>query len=156
MTRLRSCGSSGARDPSVCGSARTTAQPLHVWGPAQLRSVSKQSWLVRLRGLHEWAGCPMETHGRGSWAQTVQTILGTSALDVTVDNNSEASFKKQAKYYADVMKILIAHSDQFEAVQVWGLTDMMSWRGSQYPLLFDGRGNPKPAFWAVADPDSVQ
>lgn len=84
-TRLRSCGSSGARDPSVCGSALTTAQPLHVWGPAQLRSVSKQSWLVRLRGLHEWAGCPTETHGRGSWAQTVQTILGTSALDVTVD-----------------------------------------------------------------------
>ncbi len=92
----------------------------------------------------------------------VQTIadlgisLRVSELDVTVDNNSEASFKKQAKYYADVMKILIDYSDQFEAVQVWGLCDMMSWRGSQYPLLFDGRGNPKPAFWAVADPDSVE
>lgn len=69
-TRLRSCNSSGARDPSVCGSALTTAQPLHVWGPAQLRSVSKQSWLVRLRGLHEWAGCPTETHGRESWADS--------------------------------------------------------------------------------------
>ena len=54
------------------------------------------------------------------------------------------------------MKILIDHSEQFEAVQVWGLCDMMSWRGSQYPLLFDGRGNPKPAFWAVADPESVK
>ena len=73
---------------------------------------------------------------------------------MTVDNNSETSFKKQAAYYADVMKILIEHSEQFEAVQVWGLTDLMSWRGSQYPLLFDGYGNPKPAFWAVADPDS--
>lgn len=82
--------------------------------------------------------------------------LRVSELDVTVSNNSEASFAKQAKYYADVMKILIAHSDQFEAVQVWGLTDMMSWRSRQYPLLFDGRGNPKPAFWAVADPESVQ
>ncbi len=80
--------------------------------------------------------------------------LRVSELDVTVDNNSEASFTKQAKYYADVMKILIAHSDQFEAVQVWGLCDMMSWRSSQYPLLFDGYGNPKPAFWAVADPKS--
>ncbi len=82
--------------------------------------------------------------------------LRVSELDVTVDNNSEASFRKQAKYYADVMKILIDHSEQFEAVQVWGLCDMMSWRGSQFPLLFDGRGNPKPAFWAVADPDSVK
>ena len=82
--------------------------------------------------------------------------LRVSELDVTVSNNSEASFKKQAKYYADVMKILIDHADQFEAVQVWGLTDMMSWRGSQFPLLFDGRGNPKPAFWAVADPENYQ
>ena len=82
--------------------------------------------------------------------------LRVSELDVTVSNNSEASFKKQAKYYADVMKILIDHADQFEAVQVWGLTDMMSWRGSQFPLLFDSRGNPKPAFWAVADPENYQ
>ena len=56
----------------------------------------------------------------------------------------------------DYGNLMIAHSDQFEAVQVWGLTDMMSWRSRQYPLLFDGRGNPKPAFWAVADPDSVE
>ena len=80
--------------------------------------------------------------------------LRVSELDVMVDNNTEASFTKQAKYYANVMKILIEHADQFEAVQVWGLCDMMSWRSSQFPLLFDGRGNPKPAFWAVADPDS--
>ncbi len=82
--------------------------------------------------------------------------LRVSELDVTVDSNSEASFKKQAVYYANVMKLLLAYSDQVEAVQVWGLTDRMSWRGTQYPLLFDGNGNPKPAFWAVADPDSVE
>ena len=82
--------------------------------------------------------------------------LRVSELDVGVDNNTEASFTKQAQYYANVMKILKAYSDQFEAVQVWGLTDMMSWRSSSYPLLFDGSGNPKPAFWAVADTDSVK
>ena len=82
--------------------------------------------------------------------------LRVSELDVTVSKNSEEAFTKQARYYANVMKILIAHADQFEAVQVWGLTDLMSWRGSQYPLLFDGRGNPKPAFWAVADPENYQ
>ena len=82
--------------------------------------------------------------------------LRVSELDVTVENNSEASFRKQAKVYAEVMKILNDHADQFEAVQVWGLTDTMSWRANQYPLLLDGSGNPKPAFWAVADPDSVE
>ena len=82
--------------------------------------------------------------------------LRVSELDVGVEKNTEAAFKRQAQYYANVMKILIEHSDQFEAVQVWGLTDTMSWRSKDYPLLFDGKGNPKPAFWAVADPDSVQ
>lgn len=82
--------------------------------------------------------------------------LRVSELDVGVDSNTEASFKRQAQYYANVMKILIAHSDQFEAVQVWGLTDMMSWRSKDHPLLFDGQGNPKPAFWAVADPEHYE
>ena len=82
--------------------------------------------------------------------------LRVSELDVGVDSNTEASFRRQAQYYANVMKILIAHSDQFEAVQVWGLTDSMSWRSKDHPLLFDGKGNPKPAFWAVADPEHYE
>jgi len=52
------------------------------------------------------------------------------------------------------MKLAIAHADQFEAVQIWGLSDNLSWRASQYPLLFNANRNPKPAFWAVADPYS--
>ena len=82
--------------------------------------------------------------------------LRVSEMDIGVNSNSEASFIKQAEKYAYVMKVLIEYSDQFEAVQVWGLTDMMSWRSRNYPLLFDGAGNPKPAFWAVADPEKYQ
>ncbi len=82
--------------------------------------------------------------------------LRVSEMDIGVDNNSETSFRKQAKKYADIMKLLLRYADQVEAVQVWGLTDRMSWRASSFPLLFDGYCNPKPAFWAVADPDSVQ
>ena len=82
--------------------------------------------------------------------------LRVSELDIGVNSKTEKSFTNQAKKYADVMKIILSHADQFEAVQVWGLTDMMSWRASNSPLLFDGRGNPKPAFWAVADPYSVK
>ena len=78
--------------------------------------------------------------------------LRVSELDVGAGGTTEAAYKRQAQYYASVMKILIAHSDQFEAVQVWGLTDQMSWRSQDHPLLFDGAGKPKEAFWAVADP----
>ena len=82
--------------------------------------------------------------------------LRVSELDIGVDNNSESSFTKQADKYARIMKLLIKYADQVEAVQVWGLTDAMSWRAANYPLLFDAAMNPKPAFFAVADPSSVQ
>ncbi len=81
--------------------------------------------------------------------------LRVSELDVTT-SNSASGFEKQAKLYADIMKLLDRFSDRFEAVQVWGVTDGASWRASQCPLLFDDAFNPKPAFWAVADPDSVE
>ena len=81
--------------------------------------------------------------------------LRVSELDVGT-SNTDAGFEKQAKMYAEIMKLLIRFSDQFEAVQVWGISDNASWRASQYPLLFTDKFYPKPAFWAVANPDSVK
>ena len=81
--------------------------------------------------------------------------LRVSEMDITVDDNSRESLEAQAESYAAVMKILIEHSPQIEAVQVWGLKDDMSWRKEGYPLLFDDNTDPKPAFWAVCDPDSL-
>nr|AHF24514.1 endo-1,4-beta-xylanase [uncultured bacterium Contig28b] len=78
--------------------------------------------------------------------------LRVSELDIGVDSDKDASFEMQAEKYAAIMKLLMSRSDQVEAVQVWGLTDAMSWRSKDKPLLFDAEGNPKPAFWAVADP----
>ena len=37
-------------------------------------------------------------------------------------------------------------------VTIWGVDDPSSWRTQYSPLLFDAVGNPKQAFWAVADP----
>lgn len=81
--------------------------------------------------------------------------LRVSELDIGAGGNSEAAFRKQAEMYANIMKLLRKHSGSFDAVQVWGLNDGMSWRSKDFPLLFDASDNPKPAFWAVADPDSI-
>ena len=47
------------------------------------------------------------------------------------------------------------------SVTTWGVTDNESWLNRNptarynYPLLFDREGEPKPAFWAIVDPDYV-
>jgi len=81
--------------------------------------------------------------------------LRVSELDVTIPDTSEESYARQAKMYAQIMNTLNLYKDQLLAVQVWGVTDDLSWRASQYPLLFDGQAQPKPAFFAVVDPASA-
>ena len=80
--------------------------------------------------------------------------LRISELDVGIDKNDDPSLEAQALLYAQVMRLARKYADQFEAVQIWGLTDSLSWRSGNFPLIFDGARSPKPAFWAVADPDS--
>lgn len=77
--------------------------------------------------------------------------LRVSEMDVGVSKTDDASFAAQADYYRELMKLFIHYADQMEAVQVWGVTDDLSWRAKNYPLLFDRDGQPKPAFYAVID-----
>ena len=50
------------------------------------------------------------------------------------------------------MKVLLSYADQIVAVQTWGTFDSLSWKSDHYPLLFQGDGTPKPAFYALTDP----
>jgi len=61
-----------------------------------------------------------------------------------------------AQRYADLFSVFVAHRGQITRVTFWGVTDADSWlnnwpvRGrTSYPLLFDRRCHPKPAFAAV-------
>jgi endo-1,4-beta-xylanase len=60
--------------------------------------------------------------------------------------------KKLTKRYAELFSEYVKHADQVDRVTFWGVYDKTSWlnRGrTNYPLLFDRKYQPKPAFRAV-------
>jgi endo-1,4-beta-xylanase len=64
--------------------------------------------------------------------------------------------KALAERYAALFRVFLKHKDVIERVTFWGVTDRDSWlnnwpvRGrTNYPLLFEREGRPKPAFDAV-------
>ncbi len=77
--------------------------------------------------------------------------LRISELDVGIPARTEANLKAQAAVYGQVTKLALVYADQVEGVQVWGVTDNVSWRAKQFPLLFDANMQPKPAFYAVLE-----
>jgi endo-1,4-beta-xylanase len=64
--------------------------------------------------------------------------------------------KALANRYADLFSVFVRYKDLITRVTFWGVTDRYSWlndfpapRRTNYPLLFDREGKPKPAFDAV-------
>jgi len=64
--------------------------------------------------------------------------------------------KALTKQYASLFSVFLKHRDVINRVTFWGVTDADSWRNNwpvvgrtDYPLLFDRAGQPKPAFDAV-------
>lgn len=63
-----------------------------------------------------------------------------------------------AKRYSDIFRVFVKHHKLVDRVTFWSVTDADSWlnnwpvRGrTNYPLLWDRSGKPKPAFQAVVD-----
>lgn len=61
-----------------------------------------------------------------------------------------------ARRYADLFRVFVQHREAITRITFWGVTDGDSWlnnyptRGrTNYPLLFDREGKPKPAFDTV-------
>jgi endo-1,4-beta-xylanase len=63
-----------------------------------------------------------------------------------------------AQRYAQLFRVFLKHRDVIKRVTFWGVTDGDSWLNNwpvkgrtNYPLLFDRAGRPKPAFDAVVN-----
>ena len=78
-------------------------------------------------------------------------LLRVSELDVGIDANDEKNWERQAFFYGELFKMYAKYADQLIAVHTWGTVDDLSWRADEYPLLFDNKAQPKPAFDAIVD-----
>ena len=77
--------------------------------------------------------------------------LRVSELDVGIKDTSEENLSRQAFYYNRLFELYEKYAGQLIAVQVWGTVDDLSWRADEYPLLFDSKAQPKPAFDAITN-----
>lgn len=79
-------------------------------------------------------------------------------LNPFTENLPDSMQQQLAERYVALFKLFKKHSDKIDRVTFWGLNDGQSWlnnfpiRGrTNYPLLFDRKYEPKPAFRAVVD-----
>jgi len=89
-------------------------------------------------------------------AELSQSILQDPKLNPYVNGLPGAIERQQAARYADLFRVFLKHRGQVTRVTLWGLTDGDSWRNdfpvrgrTNYALLFNRQGQPKPAFAAV-------
>lgn len=76
-------------------------------------------------------------------------------LKATDDN-----LKKQGRFYYNLLNGIFERIDagslKMDAVTFWGVSDKASWRSEYSPLLFDGKLNPKYAFYgAIQDKENA-
>jgi len=85
--------------------------------------------------------------------------LSITELDIPMGswNNyksmTDALEMTQARFYAELFILFKRNADCIARVTIWGIDDATSWRSAGSPLLFEGDGTEKLAFYAVMDPE---
>ncbi len=89
-------------------------------------------------------------------ADITQNVELRNELNPYPDALPDSMQQALAQRYADLFGLFLNHSDALTRVTFWGVTDGDSWKNdwpvrgrTNYPLLFDRAGLPKPAFEAV-------
>lgn len=93
---------------------------------------------------------------RADSADVSATAAGTANANPYISGFPEEMQQALANRYAQLFQVFVQHHASIGRVTFWGVTDRDSWlnnfptRGrTNYPLLFDRQGKPKPAFTAV-------
>ena len=85
--------------------------------------------------------------------------VSVTELDITVGGSgspahpflTEEQLQRQADAYARIFRYYLERANYLSRVSIWGLADHNSWRSNGFPLLFNDRFAPKPAFHAIVD-----
>ena len=75
-----------------------------------------------------------------------------SEMDILIDANTPENLARQAQRYGAILALFREYRDHIDAVHTWGVTDNFSWKAGNFPLLFDAKGQPKPASDAITEP----
>jgi len=99
---------------------------------------------------------PRPTPGMANTADVSARAQMTAASNPYTAGLPDSVQQQLARRYAELFRVYVKHADIIDRVTFWGVTDATSWlngfpvRGrTNYPLLFDRQGRPKPAFDAV-------
>jgi endo-1,4-beta-xylanase len=92
----------------------------------------------------------------GPTADVSLKVKQDASLNPYVNGLPDSVQQALAARYADLFRVYLKHRDTVERVTAWGVTDGDSWLNdwpvqgrTNYPLLFDRNGQPKPAYNAV-------
>ena len=86
---------------------------------------------------------------RGQQSQTAE-VAEVARLNADEKPSPEESVsEKMTRQYRSLFAVFRQHRAEIKLVTFWGVTDADSWLRQGTPLLFDGKGQPKPAFAAV-------
>jgi len=87
------------------------------------------------------------------YADELGVVVHITEIDVTTPSGNSPE-GEHGKYYGNLFKALKeakTNGVPIESVSIWGLTDSLSWKAGEKPLLFNGDLSAKQAFYEVID-----
>lgn len=91
-------------------------------------------------------------------AEITDSVAWSADIDPYKEGLPENVQEQLAEKYGQLFHSFLEHADDITRVTFWGVSDASSWKNdwpvtgrTNYPLLFDREGKPKPAFYAVVD-----
>ncbi|MBO1332122.1 non-reducing end alpha-L-arabinofuranosidase family hydrolase [Streptomyces sp. VRA16 Mangrove soil] len=121
------------------------------WSAAKTQGVYRLAKDFKARGVPiDCVGFQSHFSAGGPPASFRTTLANFAALGVDVQITELDIAQASATNYAAAVNACLAVA-RCTGITVWGVRDSDSWRADEKPLLFDGSGNPKPAYTAVKD-----